>query len=163
MEKKFLDASVDLNQDYEKIVPFTSYDTDKNCLSDSSGLCIFWTGFWRYNPINMDDHINLIRYALGMDLDERRAITIAKRTNALTRAYNVITGIRRNDDTVSEKYFRDSPEPPQTPLDRDKFDHMISRYYQLRGWTSEGIPAGDELDRLDLGFVKKELQQRGIL
>ena len=40
---------------------------------------------------------------------------------------------------------------------------MISRYYKLRGWTSDGIPAADELDRLDLGYVKKELRQRGIL
>jgi aldehyde:ferredoxin oxidoreductase len=154
---------VDLNTDYEKIVRFTSYDTDKNSLSDCSGLCIFWTGFWRYNPINMDDHINLIRYALGIDLDEAAAMTIAKRTSTLTRAYNVITGIRRDDDTVSEKYFRDAPEPPQIHLDRDKFDQMISRYYKLRGWTSDGIPAADELDRLDLGFVKNELQQKGIL
>jgi aldehyde:ferredoxin oxidoreductase len=163
MQEKFLEESVDLSKDYEKIVPFTSYDNDKNSLSDCSGLCIFWTGFWRYNPINMDDHINLIQYALGMDLDEAGAMTIAKRTSTLTRAYNVMTGIRRDDDTVSEKYFRDAPKPPQIPLDRDKFDQMISRYYRLRGWTSDGIPAADELDRLDLGFVKKELLQRGIL
>ena len=154
---------MDLNTDYEKIVPFISCDADKNSLSDCSGLCIFWTGFWRYNPINMDDHINLIRYALDMNVDQARAMTIAKRTNALTRAFNVMAGIRRSDDAVSEKYFHDPPEPPQTPLDRDKFDQMISRYYKLRGWTSDGIPAADELDRLDLGYVKKELRQRGIL
>jgi aldehyde:ferredoxin oxidoreductase len=163
LEKNFLDDSVDLNTDYEKIVPFTSCDADKNNLSDCSGLCIFWTGFWRYNPINMDDHINLIRYALGIELDETGALIIAKRTGALTRAYNVMTGIGKKDDTVPEKYFRDSPEPPQTPLNRDKFDRMIARFYHLRGWTDEGVPAADELERLDLDFVRKELQQRDIL
>jgi hypothetical protein len=33
----------------------------------------------------------------------------------------------------------------------------------LRGWTKDGIPSADELDRLDLGFVKNELKQRNIL
>ena len=163
LENNFLDDSVDLNSDYEKIVPFTASDADKNNLSDCSGLCIFWTGFWRYNPINMEDHINLIRYALGIELDEKQAMIIAKRTGALTRAYNVMTGIRRKDDTVPEKYFRGTPEPPQTVLNREEFDQMITRYYKLKGWTGDGIPSAAELDRLNLGFARKKLQKRGIL
>jgi aldehyde:ferredoxin oxidoreductase len=111
----------------------------------------------------MEDHINLIRYALGIELDEKQAMIIAKRTGALTRAYNVMTGIRRKDDTVPEKYFRETPEPPQTALNREKFDQMLDDYYRLRGWTNDGIPSADELDRLELDFVKKELQKRGIL
>ena len=163
LQKIFLDDSINLNTEYEKIVPFTSWDADKNNLADCSGLCIFWTGFWRYNPINLEDHISLINYALGIELDEARAMIIARRTGALTRAYNVMAGIRRKDDTVPEKYFRVAPEPPQTALNREKFDQMIDYYYKLRGWTKDGIPSADELDRLDLGFVKNELKQRNIL
>ena len=163
LQKIFLDDSINLNTEYEKIVPFTSWDADKNNLADCSGLCIFWTGFWRYNPINLEDHISLINYALGIELDEARAMIIARRTGALTRAYNVMAGIRRKDDTVPEKYFRVAPEPPQTALNREKFDQMIDYYYKLRGWTKDGIPSADELDRLDLGFVKNELKKRNIL
>jgi aldehyde:ferredoxin oxidoreductase len=163
LEQIFLDDPVDLNSEYEKIVPFTSCDTDKNNLADCSGLCIFWTGFWRYNPINLKDHINLIRHALGIDLDEYGAMTIAQRTGALTRAYNIMTGIRRKDDTVPKKYFREAPDPPQTALNREKFDQMLDDYYGLRGWTNDGIPTADELDRLDLGFVKDKLRKRNIL
>ena len=163
LQKIFLDQSVNLNTEYEKIVPFIAWDADKNNLADCSGLCIFWTGFWRYNPINLEDHISLIKYALGTELDEARAMTIAKRTGAITRAYNVMTGIRRKDDTVHEKYFSEAPEPPQTALNREKFDRMIDYYYELKGWTKDGIPSADELDRLDLGFVKRELKQRNIL
>lgn len=163
LQKIFLDDSVNLNTEYEKIVPFIAWDADKNNLADCSGLCIFWTGFWRYNPINLADHIRLINYALGIELDEARAMIIAKRTGALTRAYNVMTGIRRKDDTVPEKYFREAPEPPQLPLDREKFDKMIGHYYKLKGWRSDGIPSAEELDRLNLSFVREELQQRGIL
>jgi aldehyde:ferredoxin oxidoreductase len=163
LQKIFLEKSVNLNTEYEKIVPFTAWDADKNNLADCSGLCIFWTGFWRYNPINLEDHISLINFALGIELDEARAMTIAKRTGAMTRAYNTMTGIRRKDDTVPEKYFSEAPEPPQTVLNREKFDQMIDYYYELKGWTKDGIPSADELDRLDLGFVKRELRNRNII
>ena len=163
LQNKFLDNSVDLKTDYEKIVPFTSCDADKNNLADCSGLCIFWTGFWRFNPINLKDHISLINYALGIELDEAQAMIVAQRTGALTRAYNVMTGIRRKDDKVPEKYFSEAPEPPQTVLNREKFDRMIDYYYELKGWTKDGIPSADELDRLDLGFVKNVLRKRNIL
>ena len=163
LQNKFLDNSVDLKTDYEKIVPFTSCDADKINLADCSGLCIFWTGFWRYNPINLEDHISLINYALGVELDEAQAMIVAQRIGAMTRAYNVMTGIRRKDDTVPEKYFSESPEPPQTVLNREKFDQMIDYYYELKGWTKDGIPSAEELDRLGLVFVKQELKLRNLI
>lgn len=162
-EKLFLDDFVGLARDYEKIVPFTSHDVDKNILADCTGLCIFWTGFWRYNPINLGDHIDLISSATGMDIDETEAMKIAKRIGTLFRAYNVITGIRRKDDTVPEKYFREPPPPPYSRLDHGKFNKMIDEYYKLRGWNSEGIPTKEELDRLGLDYVRRDLEQRGIL
>ncbi|NIV91553.1 hypothetical protein GWN42_01820, partial [candidate division KSB1 bacterium] len=73
-EKPFVEAYVGLGRDYEKMVPFTSRDVDTNAIADSTGVCIFWTGFWLYPPISVDDQINLMSYATGMDLDEAKAI-----------------------------------------------------------------------------------------
>jgi aldehyde:ferredoxin oxidoreductase len=163
LEKIFLEDFVGLAKDYEKIVPFTSYDVDKNTLADCSGLCIFWTGFWRYNPINLNDHIKLISYATGIGIDETEAMKVAKRIGTLIRAYNVILGIRRKDDKIPEKYFQKTPPPPYLQLDPDKFKQMIDEYYRLRGWNSEGIPRKETLEELGLDYVRLELERRGIL
>ncbi len=161
-EKPFVEAYVGLGLDYEKMVPFTSRDVDTNAIADSSGVCIFWTGFWLYPPISVDDQINLMSYATGMDLDEAGAITIAKRINALTRAYNVRRGIsRRADIKIPQKFFHETPAPPDVKLDRKKFNKMISSYYKLRGWNYKGIPGKKELERLDLHDVRQDLEQRG--
>jgi aldehyde:ferredoxin oxidoreductase len=90
---------------------------------------------------------------------------IARRIGALTRAYNVMLGLRRKDDTVPQKYFRVSPLPPSPylRLDRARFNKMIDDFYKLKGWNSEGVPAGEELDRLGLNDVRQELERRGIL
>lgn len=163
LEELFMDDFIGLERDYETIVPFTSCDADKNTIADCTGVCIFWTGFWCYNPINLDDHINLVSYAAGLGLDLPKAMNIAKRIGTLTRAYNVITGIRKKDDSVPEKYFRITPQPPYFKLDREKFNKMVSTYYKLRGWNSEGIPTKEELNSLGLEFVCRELEQRQIL
>jgi aldehyde:ferredoxin oxidoreductase len=161
-EKPFVEKYVGLGRDYEKIVPFTSRDVDTNAIADASGICIFWTGFWLYPPISVDDQINLISYATGMDLDETKAILIARRINALTRAYNVRRGInRRADIKIPEKFFRETPTPPDAKLDHKKFNKMISSYYKLRGWNYKGIPSKKELERLDLHDVRQDLEQRG--
>jgi len=163
-EKPFVEEYVGLTRDYEKIVPFTSRDVDTNALADSSGVCIFWTGFWLYPPISVYDQINLISHASGMDLDEAKAIKIAQRINALTRAYNVRKGIRRKDDIkIPQKFFRETPAPPDQKLDHSKFNKMISSYYKLRGWNYKGIPSKEELERLDLHDVRQDLENRGIL
>ena len=64
---------------------------------------------------------------------------------------------------VPGKYFSIAPKPPYHTLDREKFDAMISEFYRLRVWNGEGVPCKEELDRLGLDFVRRELEQRGIL
>ncbi len=163
LQEIFLDDYVGTSQDYEKVIPFISHEIDKNALGDCTGICIFWTGFWRHNPILIDDHVRLINHASGMDVDETKVIDIARRVATLMRSYNVCTGIRRKDDTIPKRYFQASPGSSRVPLDRGKFEQMKSAYYKLRGWNSEGVPGRQELDRLGLQSVRRDLEERGIL
>jgi aldehyde:ferredoxin oxidoreductase len=42
-------------------------------------------------------------------------------------------------------------------LDREKYDQMLSWYYELRGWDKNGIPTKETLDDLGLEEVSKEI------
>jgi len=42
-------------------------------------------------------------------------------------------------------------------VDREKYDQMLSWYYELRGWDQNGIPLKETLDRLGLKDVSKEI------
>jgi benzoyl-CoA reductase subunit BamB len=146
--------------DYEKILPFASYDMDKNSLADCTGVCIFLTGFWQYNPIMVADHLRLIEYAAGIPMDEKKAMDAAKRSGIMTRAYNAMTGINREDDTVHRRFFETPSDAEPPAIDRQKFDAMISRFYKLRGWNEAGIPSAEELDRLGLQDIRLKLEQK---
>ena len=151
------------DNDYEKIVPFVSYDIDKNSLADCTGICIFWTGFWQYNPILVEDHLRLIEYTAGIAMDEEKAMNAAKLTGIMTRAYNVMTGISRKDDTIHRRFFEKPSDREEPIIGRDKFDEMISRFYKLRAWNHNGIPSAKELDRLSLQDIRIKLEQKGLL
>jgi aldehyde:ferredoxin oxidoreductase len=42
-------------------------------------------------------------------------------------------------------------------LDRQKYDQMLSWYYELRGWDKNGIPTKETLDRFGLREASKEM------
>jgi aldehyde:ferredoxin oxidoreductase len=50
-----------------------------------------------------------------------------------------------------------------TVVDREKFDQMMSEYYELRGWDSEGLQTREKLVELGLEDITEELAQRGLL
>jgi aldehyde:ferredoxin oxidoreductase len=65
-------------------------------------------------------------------------------------------GISRKDDTWPERFFRE-PLPDGASkgqvLDTLEFDKMLSEYYELRGWDTNGIPSETTLRTLGLGDV----------
>jgi len=98
-----------------------------------------------------------------MDIDEAKATKIARRIISLVRASNVRAGIRRKDDKVPEVYFQKPARPPMQTLDHGRFEKLIDRFYELKGWNNDGIPTKETLEELGLDYVRQDLEQRGIL
>jgi aldehyde:ferredoxin oxidoreductase len=50
-----------------------------------------------------------------------------------------------------------------TVVDREKFAQMLSDYYELRGWDSNGLQTKQKLAELDLEDIAQGLAQRGLI
>ncbi|MDT3698583.1 MAG: aldehyde ferredoxin oxidoreductase N-terminal domain-containing protein [Thermincola sp.] len=163
--KKFFEDKEDpTGGDYERLTNMISYDHDSNTMADITGVCIFWTGFWPFNPYVFANQVKLVSYATGLDIDENEGLKIAKRIGTLVRAYNVRLGISRKDDAPPERFFQEPSIPPVLPpLDRNNFNKAIDTFYELRGYDKNGIPSEQSLLNLDLGYVADDLKQRGII
>ena len=46
-------------------------------------------------------------------------------------------------------------------LDRARYDGMLSRYYEIRGWDEDGAPQKETLEGLGLGDVVSVLGENG--
>jgi aldehyde:ferredoxin oxidoreductase len=113
-----------------------------------------------YHPPEMDIQIfesRILSAITGIDYDAARLWEAGERIWNLRRAIMVLRENRqRRDDTISPLWFeRTVPEAQSlsAPLDRKKWEELITRYYELRGWdTNSGRPMRARLQ--DLGMKK---------
>ncbi|MDP3880251.1 MAG: aldehyde ferredoxin oxidoreductase C-terminal domain-containing protein [Dehalococcoidales bacterium] len=163
-EKFFLSEPDLTGVDYEGMVQFVSYNEEILTLTDVTGTCFFWTNFWPFPPFNNRPLMaELVSAATGMDIDEAGITRIAQRIIHLVRAYNVREGVSRKGDDMPDLFFQKSPKPPHRQIDRALFNRWIDRYYELKGWDNDGIPAAGTLHEIGLDYVRQDLEQRGIL
>jgi aldehyde:ferredoxin oxidoreductase len=80
----------------------------------------------------------------------------------LIRAFWIreVPSFGRKWDYPPERWFEDTQSEGKVKgikVDRQKYEQMLSWYYELRGWDQNGIPLKETLDRLGLKDVSKEI------
>ncbi|MDQ1238437.1 MAG: aldehyde:ferredoxin oxidoreductase [Thermodesulfobacteriota bacterium] len=91
------------------------------------------------------------------DLDQLRLL--GERIVCLERCFNVREGFSRKDDSLPERMVQ---EPlvnagPATGETVRNFNGLLDEYYEYLGYTRNGIPSYDTLERLDLADVSRQL------
>ena len=68
----------------------------------------------------------------------------------LERQFNLRAGLTRADDTLPERLLK-TPAPSGTASGKvNELDRMLPEYYEARGWTPDGEPTTQTLQRLGL-------------
>ncbi|MDY6959465.1 MAG: aldehyde ferredoxin oxidoreductase C-terminal domain-containing protein, partial [Halobacteriota archaeon] len=88
-------------------------------------------------PLKVTISEKLLSDVTGENYSFSDLLKVGERVFNMERRYNVREGITNKDDTLTERV--------KGPLDK-----MLPRYYELRGWTEEGIPQKDTLERLEI-------------
>ena len=123
---------------------------------------------WVELGLNLDTYPKLLKAATGYTLTWDDLYTIAQRIYALIRAFWVREyvaegrGWGRGLDYPPPRWFTEplSKGPlAGSRLDREGFDAMLSRYYELRGWDDRGIPRRGSLEALGLNYVANKLSE----
>jgi len=118
---------------------------DKVAMIDSTGLCLFTTAGW--GPADFQVQIDA---ACEGDWSVERIIESGERTWNLERLYNLAAGFTRKDDDLPAR-LKTVPAPSGTAKGKvSEIDKMIPEYYEYRGWTADGVPSKETLDRLGL-------------
>ncbi|MGD0024592.1 MAG: aldehyde ferredoxin oxidoreductase N-terminal domain-containing protein [Xanthobacteraceae bacterium] len=128
-------------------------------IDDSLGICGFVSSFRGQFGGDIAYHMNnipqIISLATGIEMDKEKLWKTFQRIRTLVRAVNVRRGLRRKDERPPEDHW--------AVRDEEYEQELLSKYYEFKGWNSEGSPTRRTLERLDLGYVADDLEQRGIL
>ena len=135
----------------------TDWNEAMHYIDDSIGLCGFVSSFrgqfggkTGYHVWNMPELISL---ATGMDFDKDRLWEVFQRNRNLVRAINVRRGLRRADEKPPEDHW--------AVRNHEYEQKLLDAYYEFKGWTSEGVPTRETLDKLGLGYVGEDFVKKG--
>jgi aldehyde:ferredoxin oxidoreductase len=117
---------------------------DLSAAMDCMVVCRFTNFAW-----TVDDYAEIISAGTGIELSGRDLLRLGERIYNLERLFNLREGFTSKDDTLPPRFFKPLPEGGS----RNRIVHleeMLTEYYRLRGWDSEGRPTQDTLKKLDL-------------
>jgi aldehyde:ferredoxin oxidoreductase len=86
----------------------------------------------------------------------------ADRVATVEKAFNVREGMSRKDDYLAERWFKEKMTEGAgqgTSVDKEMYDKMLDRYYEVRGWDKNGFPKRSHLEKLGLKYIADELQK----
>ena len=116
---------------------------------DSTGVCLFTMAAWDTGEFQQLVNTACDGGAQGQWSTERLMET-GERIWNLERQFNLAAGLTKADDSLPERLLKE-PSPSGVAKGRvSALDTMLPEYYQLRGWTTEGIPTSETLGRLGI-------------
>ncbi len=124
-------------------------------LFDTLGVCRLP---WIEMQVPVADYAEAYRKATGIDYSEQDLISISERIWNLTRMFWVreVPGFGRASDIPPARVYEEKLTGGSTDggiLEREKIEAMLDDYYNLRGWTNDGIPTEQKLKELGLDWV----------
>ena len=119
---------------------------NSNAVKFSLILCDFWATSEAY----MAEVINLIT---GASYTAEDMTVIGERVVNIARAFNMREGFTGAQDTLPNRIFNEALKTGATAgkkIPREDFDRMLAEYYELRGWTPEGVIGKEKAEALGL-------------
>ena len=118
---------------------------DATAVFDAAGICVFTSFAWTLADVQPQ-----IQAACEGDWSMDKLNAMGERIWNLERQFNLAAGFTAKDDTLPPRLLN---EPAQTGPAKglvNGLKTMLPEYYQVRGWTPEGVPTKETLERLAL-------------
>jgi aldehyde:ferredoxin oxidoreductase len=124
-------------------------------MMDTVELCQFvWGPGWTlYGP---QETVDLVKAVTGWDVTLDELMAVGMRRLNMMRAFNAREGFDRKQDQLPKKFFKalkGSGPTAGIALTHEEMDAALDEYYRLAGWTPNGIPTPQTLQKLDLAWL----------
>ncbi|MBW1973579.1 MAG: aldehyde:ferredoxin oxidoreductase [Spirochaetes bacterium] len=108
---------------------------DRLTLFDALILCRFYKDL-----IGWEEIIEIVHALIGTRYDQNGLRKIAARITDLARHYNLREGVTKADDTLPRRLLSETLGDKKRGITKKELNLMLKQYYQMRGWSKDGIP-----------------------
>ncbi len=112
---------------------------------DSTGACLFTTF-----GIGGDELAALLSAVTGVHYTTDDFMKAGDRIWNLERQWNLKVGMTAKDDTLPKRLLKEPIKTGPSKGEISHLDKMLPEYYQVRGWTPDGVPTAEKLKELEL-------------
>ena len=152
------EAQPEMSLGYEK-VRFAYLTHVFFSMLDTVELCQFvWGPGWTlYGPKETAEAVSAVT---GWDVTVDELMAVGARRLNLLRTFNAREGLDRKADKLPKKFFKALQGEGPTAgiaLDKKQIETAIDQYYELAGWTTDGIPTSETLAKHDIEWAAEYL------
>ncbi|HEY0836860.1 MAG TPA: aldehyde ferredoxin oxidoreductase family protein [Azospirillum sp.] len=118
---------------------------DATAAFDAAGICIFTSFAW-----SLVDVAPQVDAAIEGGWSVERLVETGERIWNLERQFNLAAGLTAKDDTLPKRLLKEAAKTGPATGRVNDLGKMLPEYYELRGWTPDGVPTNETLSRLAL-------------
>jgi aldehyde:ferredoxin oxidoreductase len=119
--------------------------------------CAVICHFYPYNYSHVSEALSGVT---GHDYSPRDLLAVGERAQTLSRLFNMREGFSVEDDKLPRRVMKAFKEGPLADVEitPEMFLKARNYWYGLMGWTEEGVPTAERLDKLGLTGLLNEIR-----
>jgi len=116
---------------------------DATAAVDSAGICVFTTFAWTLNDIAPQ-----LDAAIEGGWNPDKMMEAGARIWNMERMFNLRAGFTAKDDMLPPRLVNEAAQSGPAKGLVNGLKEMLPEYYQLRGWTAEGVPTNETVAKM---------------
>lgn len=118
---------------------------DGTAVFDSAGICLFTSFAW-----TLADVAPQLQAACDGDWSLENLNVVGERIWNMERQFNLAAGFTKADDKLPDRLIKEAAKTGPAKGKVNELGKMLPEYYEVRGWTPDGRPTAETLQRLNL-------------
>jgi aldehyde:ferredoxin oxidoreductase len=135
-----------------KKVRLYKYVGEWRTLNNFLVMCLF-------TPWNVTQKVEIVRSVTGWNTTAFELMKVVERGNTLARIFNLREGFTEKDDWLPPRFFKPktSGALSKTSVNPEDLQKAKLLYYDMMGWTEQGIPKKSKLEELDIAWAANKI------
>ena len=131
-----------------KKVRLYKYVGDWRTLNNFLVMCLF-------PPWSVNQKTEIVRSVTGWNTTAFELMKVVERGNTLARIFNLREGFTEKDDWLPPRFFKPKTSGAlnKTSVNSEDLQNAKLLYYDMMGWTEQGVPKQSKLDELDISWA----------
>jgi len=135
-----------------KKVRLYKYVSEWRALNNFLVMCLF-------TPWSVTQKVEIVRSVTGWNTTAFELMKVVERGNTLARIFNLREGLTEKDDWLPPRFFepKTSGALNKTSVNPEELQKAKLLYYDMMGWTEQGVPKQNKLEELDIAWAADKI------